>query len=105
VIVDQRDPAEAEPVPVEISSPSGLPDETPASWQLNSGSRLSGEALDSAESALTEPSEISGNFRKAEFSASDTLTITSIPSSTTLLLLPPSTKVAPPENDEESHAP
>src|SRR5699024_3628724 len=50
MIVNLRDPAEADPVPVEISSPSGLAEEAPTSWQLTDGSRLSGEALDSAES-------------------------------------------------------
>src|SRR5699024_4639078 len=87
VIVDLRDPAAAEPVQVEISSPSGLPEETPTSWQLNSGSRLAGEALDSAESALIAPTNLRGGFKNAEFSDRDPLTITSDPGSAPLLQL------------------
>lgn len=100
MIVDLRDPAEADPVAVEISSPSGLPEETPTSWRLNSGSRLSGETLDSAESKLTASTEFSGHIRHAEIGDADPFTVTSDPGSTTLLQLFPNTEELPSEADE-----
>src|SRR5699024_9113080 len=95
VIVDLRDPAASESVPVEISSPSGLPEAMPTSWQLPGGSRLSGDALDSAESALTAPTELDGAFPETGLGDADPLTVTSDPGSTTLLQLSPGTAEMP----------
>lgn len=40
MIVDLRDPAEAEPVPVEISSPADDLGDSPGSWNVVEGSLL-----------------------------------------------------------------
>lgn len=95
VIVDLRDPAVSESVPVEISSPSGLPEEMPTSWQLTGGSRLSGDALGSAESMLVTPAEISGRFRKVALNDTDPLALTSSPGSATFVELLTSTGEQP----------
>jgi len=95
MIVDLRDPAEADPVPVEISSPSGLPEETPTSWHLTDGSRLSSETLDSAERTLIAPTKLKGVFRDAELGDAAPLTITSDPGSNMLLQLRRATAPSP----------
>src|SRR5699024_3066300 len=66
VIVDMRDPVEAKPVPVDIATPRGLPEEAPTNWKLVGGSRLSGETLDSAKSALNASAERGESFRTVE---------------------------------------
>ena len=86
-IVDMRDPAEAGAVPVEISAPSGLPDDAPESWELVSGSRLSGEAREGHESELTALAEIGGEFAGSALCRAEPLSLTSEPGAVTLLQL------------------
>lgn len=86
-IVDMRDPAQTDAVPVEISVPSGLPDGAPESWELTGGSRLSGASLEGQESELTAPSEVGGEFARTALGRAEPLAVTSDPGAVTLLRL------------------
>src|SRR5699024_9573892 len=97
VIVDLRDPAEAEPQQVEIAKPRGLPEEAPTNWQLTGGNRLSCETLDSAKSTLNASAERGESPRTAKLDDADPLTVASSPASTTLLRLTPGTEPTPTE--------
>lgn len=92
MIVDLRDPVTSEPVPVELSAPSGLPAGAPKSWVLSSGSRLSGEALDAEASMLTAPSAVSDEHSDELLSHGGPLTLASDPGSVTLLTFAPATE-------------
>jgi len=98
VIVDLRDPASADAVPVEVSVPNELPADAPTGWELSDASRLTGDALDAPESVLTAPTEIAGSFDGAELRAASPLTVTSSPGTTTLLRLDPSDEDAAPDS-------
>jgi len=95
VIVDLRDPTEAEPARVEISRPRGLPEEAPTNWRLTGGNRLSCETLDSAKSTLNASAERGESFRTVKLGDADPLAVASNPASTTLLQLTPSTESTP----------
>lgn len=94
-IVDLRDPAAAEPVPVEISAPSGLPHNTAQAWELSEGATLTGEALDAQESSLTALAPIADDLSDATLERAAPLTVTSDPGAVTVLTLDPASEVAP----------
>ncbi|MDN5685483.1 MAG: hypothetical protein L0G94_02215 [Brachybacterium sp.] len=85
MIVDMRDPTEASAVPVRISAPQGLPEDAPEAWELTTGSRLTGGALDAPQSELTAPREVHGDAAGALLARAEPLTLASDPGSVTLL--------------------
>lgn len=95
VLVDLRDPSAADDsadggaVAVEVSAPSGLPEDAPQHWDLVDGSRLSGEAFDAQESVLTAPAVLDGEFADATLASAQPLSVTSEPGTVTLLRLQP----------------
>lgn len=87
VLVDLRDPSNElyETRPVEVSAPDGLSSRAPNGWELSIGSRLTGESLDSEESALSDLAPVTGDFADAPLAAGQPLTLPSEPGSVTLL--------------------
>lgn len=94
-LVDMRDPAAAETAPVTISTPTGLPGSAPEVWELSGGAALTGEALESHESLLTAPADISGELAGAPLQADRPLKVSSDPGSVTLLTLEPAQQSDP----------
>lgn len=87
VVVDMREPATSDAVPLEINAPNGLPADAPDSWTLAEGSQLSGESLEAQESQLAGPAEITGEFAGARLERAAPLMVTSTPGTVTLLQL------------------
>ena len=85
VIVDLRDPAEAEPVPVKISEPHGLLAKTSTSWQLINASTLSSRALKSPASMLSQPTTANSTPLRKTYADSTKFTLASEPGSVLLL--------------------
>ncbi|MGY5765410.1 hypothetical protein ACXET9_09420 [Brachybacterium sp. DNPG3] len=86
VIVDLRDPASTDAaIAVDLSAPTGLPDDAPESWTLAEGSRLAGDALDTEASTLTAPAALAGEYADAPLSSAQSLAVTSDPGTVTVL--------------------
>src|SRR5690625_1068186 len=102
MVVDMRDPASEDAVPVEISAPTGLPDGAPKAWELTEGSRLTGEALDAQESRLTAPAEVAGQFAGAQLGREEPATVTSDPGSVTLRRFEPAEETEEAEEAKEA---
>ncbi|MGO1628164.1 hypothetical protein [Microbacterium sp.] len=90
LVVDLREPEEAETAQVAVSSPTGLPADAPQAWTLTSGARLSGTALDAQESSLVAEGPVHGELAGAELARARPLGITTEPGTATLLTLEPS---------------
>ncbi len=87
VIVDLRDPAEAEPVPVEIGSPAESVEDAPDSWKVVEGSLLRGRALSDQRTTLARTADIDNGEREATLTGSRPLKLAATPGTVTTLML------------------
>jgi hypothetical protein len=95
MIVDLRDPAatDADPVAVKVSAPQEIGDvvtgDAPSAWTPVTGSRLSGESLESQQSTLGAQAPVDATFGTKELARGEPLTVVSEPGTSTLLILEP----------------
>ncbi|MGO2311175.1 MAG: hypothetical protein ACTH6A_04045 [Brachybacterium tyrofermentans] len=99
-IVDMRDPSATDgALAVQLSAPADLPEGSPVAWQLATGSKLTGESLTAAQSTLTGPAPIVGEFAGAALTPAQSVTLTSVPGTATTLTFDPKPEAAASDGD------
>src|SRR5699024_4400586 len=87
VIVDLRDPTEADPAPVEISSPAGSVVDATAPWAVVEESLLRGHALTAQGTKLAGPADIGSGEPGAALTDNRPLKLAATPGTVTALML------------------
>ncbi|MBB5830266.1 hypothetical protein [Brachybacterium aquaticum] len=89
LIVDLRNPVTADPLPVRLCGPSGMPKEEPETWRVRYASRLAGTDLSDSRSTLGASADVSSELRSLQLGSQDPITVTTSPGTVTALELIP----------------